>query len=127
MPRLHSAHEAQANLPFSFTSHVGPIWNNGEAHDKCTNWLEQNDLAHAYKFSGKWETLDDEFNQNSTATFVRHNETCKEKFLFCFNLKKNLLQSVFIFLFLLFFLFYDHCFFVFYIFCFLHCLLFVFC
>lgn len=76
MPKFHYADSVQSNTPFSFTTHVGPIWNNGDADSKCNTWLENNSLGHLYKFSGRWETPQDEWNQDSIATFVRINETC---------------------------------------------------
>lgn len=81
MPKFHYAEQVSSNLPFSFTTHVGPIWNNAEAADKANNWLYQNGLSHVYKFTGKWETPQDEWNQNSIATFVKINEICKFLFL----------------------------------------------
>ena len=82
MPKFHDPQLVQSNMPFSFTTHVGPIWNNNDAAGKSNAWLDSNSLSHIYKFSGSWETPSDEFNQNSIATFVKINETCKLPFHF---------------------------------------------
>ena len=77
MPKFHYADSVSSNNPFSFTTHVGAIFNNGEARGKCDQWLNENGLDGVYKFSGVWETPKDEWNTNSIATFVKINELSK--------------------------------------------------